>query len=483
MSDLIGVQDALRKRKPSRDYIGEYIRKCTGRTIPSRAVCKGHSAPLDFVKEFMFGDSDILVLANRSGGKTATSGMATGLVAYHDHIPVKILGGSGEQSLRMYEETKWLLEQGYEDRLSDDILKTEAPFKGGHKISIMTQSMKSVRGPHVPLVIYDEIDEFEQDVFDAGMSIPKTDPKKDFASKMVMQSTRHYPGGIMSKEWKKADDDRKRFVWCIWEIIESCDDRYKCTTCALTSAECPGKKALKDADGYFSVRDTIKMYKRLSPDSWNSEWLCTAPRKSGMVYENFDRRAVGKKRWLWSPRIPIWRSCDYGIDNQTVIQYWQVDGSGRGWLFYEMRWSGTAPSVIAKEMLAEENRHGWKKFDGTIVDPTAAGFRKELETIGKKYPKERGLRTCILAVNDRDPGVTKVRDKLVLRDDDMPSIMIDPLYAKETIDEMEAWKLQNGVPVKVNDHGCDALRYFVMTCPLMGGKMRKLGFTNLGVIY
>lgn len=477
------IREALRKRKPSREKLGKYIHKCTGRQIPSRAVCKEHNAPLSFMQEFLFGDEDILVLANRSGGKTALSGMAAGLVAYHDRVGSKILGGSGEQSLRMYEETKWFLEQGYEDRLSDDILKTEAPFIGGYKVSIMTQSMKSVRGPHVPLVIYDEIDEFEEDVFDAGKSIPKTDPNSDFAAKLVMQSTRHYPGGIMSREWKQEDDDRKRFVWCIWEIIEKCDDRYNCTTCALTSAGCPGKEALKDSDGYFSIRDTVKMYKRLSVDGWDSEWLCNAPRKSGMVYNEFNRHINNKKRWIWNLKIPIWRSSDYGIDNQTVVQYWQVDGEGRGWLFHEMRWSGIAPSVIAKEMVAEEDRRGWKKFDGTIVDPTAAGFRKELENIGKTLPKERGLRTCALAVNDRDPGITRVRDMLVPREDGLPSIMIDPVNAKETIDEMEGLRMRNGVPIKEKDHGCDALRYFVMTCPLMGGSMRKLGFTNLGNIF
>ena len=483
MGDLIATRDTIRKRKPSKERLGDYIYKCTGRRIPSRAVCKNHNAPLDFMREFMFGDSDILVLANRSGGKTATSGMATALVAYHDRVSSKVLGGSGEQSLRMYEEAKWLLEQGYEDRLSDDILKTEAPFIGGHSISIMTQSMKSVRGPHPPLVVYDEIDEFEEDVFEAGKSIPKTDPRRDFPAKLVMQSTRHYPGGLMSKAWKKEDDDLKKFVWCIWEIIEKCGPEYNCTSCALTNAGCPGKKVLAGSDGYFSIRDTIKMYKRLSTDGWNSEWLCNAPRKAGMVYNEFDRKVNGSKRWLWTPKIPIWRSCDYGIDNHTVVQYWQVDGQGRGWQFYEMRWTGTAPSVIVKEMIAEENKRGWQKFDGTIVDPTAAGFRKELENAGKRLPKERGLKTCILAVNDRDPGITKVRDKLVPRDDGLPGVMIDPVNAKETVDEMESWKMKNGVPVKMDDHGCDALRYFVMTCPAMGGTMRKLGFTNFGNIY
>lgn len=477
------ARELLRKCKPPREKLQSYIKKCTGRKIPSRKVCKEHNAPLEFMQEFMYGDKDILVLANRSGGKTASSGMATGLVAYHDRVSSKILGGSGEQSLRMYEETKWLLEQGYEDRLSDDILKTEAPFKGGHKISIMTQSMKSVRGPHVPLVIYDEIDEFEEDVFEAGKSIPKTDPSSGFKSKLVMQSTRHYAGGLMSREWQMEDDDRARFAWCIWEIIEKCDERYNCTSCALTNAGCPGKKVLEGSDGYFSIRDTIKMYKRLSPDAWHSEWLCDAPRKSGMVYNQFSRHLCGKRHWIRNLNLPIWRSCDYGIDNQTVVQYWQVDAERRGWLFFEMRWSGVAPSVIAKEMVAEERKRGFRKFDGTIVDPTAAGFRKELENLGKTLPKAMGLKTIILAVNDRDPGITRVRDLLVPRSDGLPSIMIDTVNAKDTIDEMEGWRMRNGVPIKEKDHGCDALRYFVMTCPAMGGKMRKLGFTDLGNIF
>src|SRR5262245_18857826 len=73
--------------------------------IPRRAVCCGHHAPFDYLCSAYFEPAeDLVVWAPRSGGKTQMAAIATLLDLLHKPpCSVRILGGSMEQSLKMWE--------------------------------------------------------------------------------------------------------------------------------------------------------------------------------------------------------------------------------------------------------------------------------------------------------------------------------------------------------------------------------------------
>src|SRR3982750_695679 len=73
--------------------------------LPRSHVCPGHDSPFDYLRHAYFEPAgDCVVWAPRGGGKTRLGAAATLLDLLHKPgVAVRILGGSLEQSLRMWE--------------------------------------------------------------------------------------------------------------------------------------------------------------------------------------------------------------------------------------------------------------------------------------------------------------------------------------------------------------------------------------------
>jgi hypothetical protein len=75
------------------------------------------------------GNADAVIWANRSGGKTELAAIATLLdCVFKPGCRVRILGGSGEQSGRMYEYLTRFLHGGFEEFLAGRALKSRCHF-------------------------------------------------------------------------------------------------------------------------------------------------------------------------------------------------------------------------------------------------------------------------------------------------------------------------------------------------------------------
>src|SRR5438552_4677425 len=74
-------------------------------TCPPAPVCPHHNTPFDYLKRVYFEPAkDVVVWAPRGGGKTRMGAAATLLDLLHKPgVQVRILGGSLEQSRRMWE--------------------------------------------------------------------------------------------------------------------------------------------------------------------------------------------------------------------------------------------------------------------------------------------------------------------------------------------------------------------------------------------
>src|SRR3954453_3716003 len=89
----------------TRDALHNWLTLYVGLNVPRHAICPHHDPPFEYLARSYFEPaSDLIVWAPRGGGKTRLAAVATLLdLVFKPACAVRILGGSLEQSLRMWE--------------------------------------------------------------------------------------------------------------------------------------------------------------------------------------------------------------------------------------------------------------------------------------------------------------------------------------------------------------------------------------------
>jgi len=263
-----GLYEAVRRNRPAtkKDLLN-YIHVYLGIVIPDKIICPGHSSPADYLWYAFANDfagnrinGDAVVWANRGGGKTDIAAILTLLdCIFKPGCEVRILGGSFEQSSRMYEYLAEFIHKGFSHLLDGPLRKEKCRFINGSTVEVLTQSATSVRGMHIHKLRCDEVELFDEEVFSAAQFI--TQSTNGIRASLEVISTMHRPYGLMQKIVATASrNNTPVFKWCIWEVIEKCRDRT-CSRCALW-ADCRGRA--KQADGYFKIDDCITQMRRSS---------------------------------------------------------------------------------------------------------------------------------------------------------------------------------------------------------------------------
>ena len=156
------IYETLRRTRPrSRADLRNYLRVFLNIDVPHKKMCPEHSSPLDYLwhtfnidfkvpirnHQSEIRNADAIVWANRAGGKTELAAVATLLDGlFKPHCQIRILGGSGEQSSRMYDYLTAFLQRGFEPLLAGPIRKESCRFANGAAVEVLTQSATSVRG-------------------------------------------------------------------------------------------------------------------------------------------------------------------------------------------------------------------------------------------------------------------------------------------------------------------------------------------------
>jgi len=269
----------------SPDALHEWIRLFLGLSIPRDCVCDNHDAPFEYVCRAYFEPADdLIVWAPRGGGKTRLAAVATLLDLLHKPgVSVRILGGSLEQSLKMWEH---LLPDAL--RVAHELIDTPAAarrlrLRSGSNASVLTQSERAVRGLRVQKLRCDEVELFDREVWEAAQLVTKSrgagpeiqcadllsrpNPKPGFRSPtpavpisgaIEALSTLHRPFGLM----QKLIDDAQRagspriIRWCLLEVLERCPPQRQCRSCPLWD-DCGGVAKTKCA-GFVSIDDAIR---------------------------------------------------------------------------------------------------------------------------------------------------------------------------------------------------------------------------------
>lgn len=203
----------------------------------------------------------------------------------------------------------------------------------------------------------------------------------------------------------------------------------------------------------------------------------------GLIYEDFDPSLHLVDRF----EVPdhwtrIW-AIDFGYTNPFVCQWWAVDPDGRMYLYREIYRTHRTVDQHAADILAAVTDR-----DGRWVEPRPAAIVCDHDAEGRAVlERELGMATTaakktvldgiqavqarLRAAGDGRPRLFLVRDAVVRRDE----ALVDAKKPVCTADEVTGYVWDTGrgkdareQPLKVDDHGCDAMRYAVTYVDLLG---------------
>ncbi len=462
------IYQSLRSNRPrTKCDLKNYIKVFLGIDVPDKKICAEHNSPMDYLWHSFAADfspqqktnADAVIWANRGGGKTELAAVATLLdCVFKPNCQVRILGGSGDQSDRMYQYLLDFLNSGFNEFLSGPVRKAKCRFTNGSAVEVLTQSSTSVRGQHIQKLRCDEVELFSEEVFAAAKFT--TQSTGDIMSAMESISTMHRPYGLMHKIVSSANQfNTPIFKWCLWEVIERCTDR-SCSQCPL-DGDCGGKA--KRADGHLKIDDCITQMRRASRAGWEAEMLCRKPSLENVVFDEFDP-AEHVKSIDYDANLPLYRSLDFGFVNPFVCLWIQVDDEGVVRVIDEYVRSRATIDVHAEE-IKTRTPIDEERVAATFCDPAGAGKNDVTGTSVVRELRQHGIVTLFRRSSILE-GIELIR-RVIRSGDGQSRLLISPRCPR-LIEALQCYHYPEGIsgdselPLKdgIYDHPIDALRYF-----------------------
>ena len=440
-----GLAEALSRARPaSPDALWHFVLTVYGLAVPRRAVCPDHQAPFDYlVRAILHPGRDLVVWACRGGAKTELGAVAAHLDSIlRPGCQTRILGGSLEQSEKMYEYLLQKWEGPFARLLSRPPTARRTELVSGSAVEVLTQSPRSVRGQRVHRLKCDEVDEFSPEVWQAAQFVTQSGRDRagrPLPAQMEVFSTMHRPLGPMAHlvdrlgETRNGEEGRallrgrcgdppptataaerapvphsefrvpRLLKWCLWEVIERCPTERSCSRCPLWS-DCGGKA--RQAEGYFPIDDAIAQQARASRPAWESEMLCLRPRTERLVFSEFDpERHVAPV--AYDASLPLYRTLDFGYANPFVCLWVQVEGEF-GFRNSDSGLNGTGVRSAATRGGAGSRGEGGTARGsgvggrGSFSDVDLSGVR--LRVLAEYVERERAIADHARAMAARDPG-------------------------------------------------------------------------------
>jgi hypothetical protein len=447
------------------DELHQWIRTHTGLSVPRASVCPHHHAPFEYLKTAYFEPAqDQIVWAPRGGGKTSLAAVATLLDLLHKPgVGVRILGGSLDQSLRMWE---YLLSNIHDERIGAGILADpkavarKLRLTNGSSAAVLTQSQRSVRGVRVQKVRCDEVELFDRAIWSAAQLTTRsvTLDGKLVKGSIEALSTMHKPYGLMRELVDKSAQSGTRVVrWCLLEVLERCTPDRDCQTCPLYS-DCRGI-AKERCDGFFPIEDAIRMKGRVSDTVWQSEMLCRRPSVEGMVFPMLDPKTHYREDWPFprDAQCDWWLGIDFGF-NAPLVCLWIVR---RGELVYVVDEHIEAQKTLPDHLELIRARD-WPKVPRVACDPAGASRNEQTAKSNVHLLMEAGYQVKTRGSHIVD-GIETIRAALRSASGET-RLFIHPRCVR-LIRSLEGYHYQPGtseLPHKdgTHDHAVDALRYF-----------------------
>ncbi|MCG3180566.1 MAG: hypothetical protein BIFFINMI_02928 [Phycisphaerae bacterium] len=458
-------------RPKNSEVLGRWLHRVFDLHVPGEAFCEHHCAPMDYLwAAYSQAFTDAVVWANRGGGKTTLGAIITLLDMLHrPGTRVRILGGSLDQSRRMYRYLGDMLQSRYGHRIasrSSHVGARRVELDNGSEVEILAQSQRSVRGNRVQKMRCDEVELFDHDVWTSCQLVTESRGRGPDLSRGALEafSTMHRPGGLMQR---LVDDVRRGggrvFHWCALDVAERCTaPAGECPACPLWE-DCGGRlRAKRRAQcGHVRIADLAAARRRVGRETWESEMLCLRPSRREAVFERFARpRHVRPLKC--DPTLELYRAMDFGYVNPFVCLWVQVTGRGDVHVLREL--VQARATLLANAARVKELDPGPVRM--SYCDPSGGQADQMTGTTARGELAEMGIKTRAIASKIGD-GLELIRRHLD-GEAGHPTLSIDPSCVK-LIAAMECYRYRTpdeggdpATPFKdgVHDHPVDALRYF-----------------------
>jgi len=324
-----------------------FVQTRLGLKMPDRSVCPQHDPPLAYLADVFFERvGDCVIWSCRGGGKTQLGALASLMdCLFKPGCQIRILGGSLDQSQRMYHYLRQMIACGFEKQLARKPTATRLELDNGSVVEVLAQSEQSVRGHHVQKLRCDELELFSLPIWQAAQFVTKTSRDGSIRGSLEAYSTMFRPYGLMKETVAQAEKNGRRvYRWCLLDVLETCLPDRSCSRCPLDE-DCRGKA--RNADGFFAIDDAIAIKARASREAWQAEMLCRRPARHRLVFQDFDPD-LHVRHVAYTPSRPLYRTLDFGYTNPFVCLWLQLGPDDEVWVIDEYLRTCTTISVHAE---------------------------------------------------------------------------------------------------------------------------------------
>lgn len=325
-------------------------------------------------------------------------------------------------------------------KYSEHERRIELPWKS-RIVGLTADNPDSMLGEGYPFILCDEFARFKDGVFETYVERAST----DVGGKIILITTPQ----SRTNHWYRRFTD--------WSRRAATDPLYH--TQHWTSYENPHID--------HATLDRIKeeyiaggMY-----DIFRREYLAEFVAMSGAIYPMFEPDRAGEPWHVasveYDPDQPIYLGVDWGFDHPFVCLFGQIHDGDRMFVFHEIYSQRQSPleqvdSVL--DYLATLDGNPCPEL--AYCDPSGAGNKKLFRDAGiPTYEPPRRVKMKLNSVTD---GITTVRKSMSRQD--KPGLVIDN-SCQYVIRDLEAYawneRAQSEQPLKLQDDGCDALRYLL----------------------
>jgi phage terminase large subunit len=232
---------------------------------------------------------------------------------------------------------------------------------------------------------------------------------------------------------------------------------------------------------YLAGLDSLKgaRYQRMR---WG-KWVAA----EGQIFEEFDPSVHVIERFKVPDDWPLYITIDFGFVNPFVAQWWRVDHDGRLYLVREIYHSKTLVEDHARRILNQMAKYTREPKPTIIADHDAEDRATLMKHLGGHYVHKakkdvsRGLQAAQKRFEiqaDGKPRIFFFHDAVLYEDKEMraagkPTSTIEEL--PDYVWDNTGTKAPKEAPLKINDHGCDAMRYMVARLDLVSRVRRRPG--------
>jgi hypothetical protein len=401
----------------------------------------------------------MLELGSRGSGKSFTTALALHYCnRFYAGHKARILGGSRDQSRQIYEAMREHIQdgRGFVGGDGDTIAKlldSKATYRNGSETSILAASSTSVRGPHVPTLALDEVDEIDADIRESSLGMCMADIRRGLSASLWMVSTWHRVDGPMKALIALAKDGTfPLFIYCAFEVLERCPESRsgpnleECPKCPLfkfchedrfSDPSLPPKA--KISSGHYSIDSLIQKVRTVSRRVFEADYLCKGPKADGVWFREFDRARHVTEAAEYDPALPVHCSIDSGVFTGAVwFQVRDVTGGHFVTVLGDYLSEGLSAESNAVAILdVSADRCGG--MVGTISTDPAGNARNPVGPSVLAEFKRSGLKNVQQWPQRKVADSLALLESFVMSADDRPGLAIHP-RCRHLIDAMIGYR-------------------------------------------